>query len=114
MVRTFFVGKGEELQDCGWLERTFGVAQLFIQKRIRGKKLQIEGFYFVVERNVRVWYGEDELYAAGFIENQVEQLAEDKLWKLIAKIDPLKLETDCAQWFRLFEQALVFKDVLNH
>lgn len=41
-------------------------------------------------RNVKILYKGDEVYAAGFIEEQVEQLAEDKLCKLIAGIDPLK------------------------
>ena len=107
----YSAGDGGMPRDFEWMGGPFGIAQLFIRRKVNDKKLQMEGFRFVTDRNTRILYEEDGLYAAGFIDTQVEPLSEDKLCKPIAGIDPLKPETDWAQWFRLFENALVSKPV---
>ena len=64
----FSAGKGELPQDYDRLGGTFGMAQLFIRRKVNQKPLQMEGFRFATDKNTRTLYEDDGLYAAGFID----------------------------------------------
>lgn len=80
-------------QDFEWLGKAFGIARCFIRRKIREKELQIKVFCFFTDRSTRILHEDDGLYTAGFVENQVERLLDNKLSKPIAGIKPSKPDT---------------------
>lgn len=74
MEIAFTAGEGEAAQDTEWIGEIFGVSQLFVRRKTSDAELQMRVYQFVVDRSSRILHKDDGLYAAGFLDSQVEPL----------------------------------------